>query len=103
MCGIELPLSIFAAFFIYSAAGGVLVMNVKDLSWYIVISTGITSPDLSAVLALYSLTKSIIAIPCGPNAVPTGGAGDALPPSICNFTNADISLAIYILIYSFST
>src|SRR4029077_3991973 len=32
--------------------------------------------------------------PCGPSAVPTGGAGVALPAGICNFTSAWIFLAI---------
>src|SRR3954447_25483884 len=44
-----------------------------------VISTGITLPTLSSVAALYCLQKSIVCTPCGPRAVPTGGAGVALP------------------------
>ena len=36
-----------AAFFNRSDAGGVFSMNVKDLSLYTEISTGITHPDLS--------------------------------------------------------
>src|SRR5579863_7184904 len=44
-----------------------------------VISTGMTWPALSSVAALYCLTKSIVCTPWGPSAVPTGGAGVALP------------------------
>src|SRR5579875_3859495 len=44
-----------------------------------VISTGITCPTLSSVWALYCLTNSIVWTPWGPRAVPTGGAGVALP------------------------
>src|SRR5215471_11134829 len=33
--------------------------------------------------------------PCGPSAVPTGGAGVAFPAGICNFTCAVIFFAIY--------
>jgi hypothetical protein len=43
---------------------------------------------LAGVLALNALQKSIILTPCGPRAVPTGGAGVALPSGICNFTCA---------------
>src|SRR2546423_10139119 len=38
-----------------------------------------TLPTLSSVAALYCLTKSIVCTPWGPRAVPTGGAGVALP------------------------
>ena len=33
-------------------------------------------------------------MPCGPRAVPTGGAGFALPAGICNFTNPVTFFAI---------
>src|ERR1700675_5137971 len=36
------------------------------------------------VLALNCLQKSMILTPCGPSAVPTGGAGVALPADNCN-------------------
>ena len=42
-----------------------------------VISTGTIVPRWASVAALYSLQKSMIATPCGPSAVPTGGAGVA--------------------------
>src|SRR6058998_3082365 len=54
-----------------SAAGGVLRKNV--------IWAGITWPALSAVFSLYDLVNSTMLMPCGPRAVPTGGAGVALP------------------------
>src|SRR5258708_12947806 len=41
-----------------------------------------------AVLALNCFTKSMMLTPCGPSAVPTGGAGVALPAGSCNFTVA---------------
>ena len=62
-----------------STAGGVLVMKVKLRSWRIVISAGTTWPVIAAVLSLYCLTKSMMLMPCGPSAVPTGGAGEAWP------------------------
>src|SRR5580704_4302319 len=36
------------------------------------------------VLALNCLQKSMMFTPCGPSAVPTGGAGVALPAGSCN-------------------
>src|SRR5215217_1425212 len=42
-----------------------------------VISTGITVPRIDSVAALYALTNSMMFTPCGPSAVPTGGAGVA--------------------------
>src|SRR6185436_2583838 len=44
LCGVLLPLSTFDAFLINTVAGGVLVMKVKLLSAYAVISTGIGRP-----------------------------------------------------------
>src|SRR3954452_6316264 len=46
-------------------------------------------PRCASVLALYSLQKSMIATPCGPRAVPTGGAGVAAPAGIWIFTTAE--------------
>ena len=65
-------------------AGGVLVINVKERSAYTVITTGIIFPCISWVFALKALQNSIIFTPCCPNAGPTGGAGFAAPPLICN-------------------
>ena len=39
-----------------------------------------------AVLALNCLQKSMMFTPCGPSAVPTGGAGVALAAGNCSFT-----------------
>ena len=75
-----------ASFFSRTAAGGVLVMKVKDLSEKIVISTG-RIVSWPCVRALNSLQKAMMLIPCGPRAVPTGGAGFALPAGICSLTN----------------
>src|SRR5512147_1221988 len=52
------------------------------------------SPSSFAVFALKFLQKSMMFSPCGPSAVPTGGAGVALPAAICSFTTAWIFFAI---------
>ena len=48
---------IMSAFFNNTAAGGVLVMKLKLLSAYTVITTGMITSPLSAVLALNSLVN----------------------------------------------
>ena len=45
-------------------------------------------PRWFSVAALYALQKSMMLMPCGPNAVPTGGAGVAPPAWIWIFTTA---------------
>src|SRR3954452_17532372 len=45
-------------------------------------------PRWSWVFSLYALQKSMIATPCGPSAVPTGGAGVAAPALIWILTTA---------------
>src|SRR5439155_5350835 len=55
-----------------------------------VISTGMTFPRWVSVAALYCLTKSMMFTPCGPSAVPTGGAGVACPACSCTLTRAAI-------------
>src|SRR3954453_20595227 len=57
-----------------------------------VISTGITLPALSSVAALYCLQNSMVCTPWGPSAVPTGGAGVALPAGSWIFTTATTRL-----------
>src|ERR1017187_1110463 len=86
---------------ISTGTGGVLVMNVNERSEKIVITTGMISPSwsLADVLALNALQKSMMLTPCGPSAVPTGGAGVALPAGICNFTDAVIFFAISTLFH----
>ena len=49
---------------------------------------GTIVPVWASVAALYCLQKSMIATPWGPRAVPTGGAGVALPAAIWSFTSA---------------
>src|SRR5580692_9345826 len=79
------PLAILAARFSSTEAGGVFRMNVNVRSVYTVTSTGKIIPSGSlAVLALNCLQKSMMFKPCGPSAVPTGGAGVALPAGNCN-------------------
>src|SRR5215469_17519883 len=54
------PAVIPAAFLSRTEAGGDLVMNVKDLSWKTVITTGMTMPGWSLVLALNSLQNAMM-------------------------------------------
>jgi hypothetical protein len=51
-----------------------------------VTTTGMISPSSFAVRALNALQKSMMFTPWGPSAVPTGGAGVALPAGIWSFT-----------------
>src|ERR1022692_3847691 len=90
LCGSPLPFWTPAAFLISSGAGGVFVMKVNDRSSKMVISTGMTFPRWVSVAALYCLTKSMMLTPCGPSAVPTGGAGVAWPACSCTLTTAAI-------------
>ena len=53
-----------------------------------VISTGTIVPRWFSVAALYCLQNSIVCTPWGPSAVPTGGAGVALPAGSWIFTMA---------------
>src|SRR3954471_7133149 len=55
-----------------------------------VISTGTTLPRMDSVCALYALQNSMMFTPCGPSAVPTGGAGVAAPAWSCTLTRAAI-------------
>src|ERR1041385_745231 len=77
--GFSEPLSIPAAFLSMFTAGGVLRTNTKLRSSKTVISAGTTSPACCAVRSLYDRQNSMMLTPCGPSAVPTGGAGVALP------------------------
>src|SRR5262244_3992836 len=49
-----------------------------------------TLPRWDSVAALYCLQKSMMLTPCGPSAVPTGGAGVAAPALSCTLTTAAI-------------
>ena len=60
----------------------------KNTLKVMVTTAGMMSPSWDAVLALKFLQKSMMFTPWGPSAVPTGGAGVALPALICNFTIA---------------
>src|SRR5271157_1010027 len=82
------PLARLTARLISTGTGGVLVMKVNERSLKMVMTTGMINPSwsLADVLALNALQNSMMLTPCGPRAVPTGGAGVALPAGICNFT-----------------
>src|SRR5215213_5425090 len=84
--GSPLPLSRPAACLSRNAAGGVLVMKMKERSSYTVISTGTTWPIWSRVASLNCRTNSPMFTCAWPRAGPTGGAGLACPPVICNFS-----------------
>src|SRR5262245_12801664 len=74
-----------AARFRSTDAGGVFKIKVNVRSLYTVTSTGKIIPSGSfAVLALNCLQKSMMFKPCGPSAVPTGGAGVAFPAGSCS-------------------
>src|SRR5438093_13032496 len=73
------PAAMLAAFFNKTAAGGLLVMKVNDLSLKTVITTGKMSPACFWVAVLNFLQKAMVLTPRGPSAVPTGGAGVAWP------------------------
>src|SRR6266480_1102667 len=90
------PLAKLTARLISTGTGGVFVMNVNERSLYIVMTAGIIRPSWSfaEVFALKALQNSMILTPCGPRAVPTGGAGVALPAGICSFTSALIFFAM---------
>ena len=66
--------------------GGDLIIKSNFLSLYTVITTGTGLPINAFVFSLKALQNSIMFIPLCPNAGPTGGAGLAWPPLICNFT-----------------
>src|SRR3954462_2562852 len=91
--GVAAPLSIPAALRRRSGAGGVLRTKVNDRSSKIVICAGITWPALSAVRSLSDFVNSTMLMPCGPSAVPTGGAGVALPAGSCRVRTIRIFLA----------
>src|ERR1700687_2108156 len=79
------PFAMFAARFSRTDAGGVFKIKVNVRSVYTVTSTGKIMPSGSlAVLALNCLQKSMMFKPCGPSALPTGGAAVALPAGNCN-------------------
>src|SRR5580765_6545527 len=96
LCGSGEPFAIATARLIRIGTGGVLVIKVNERSEKIVITTGMIRPSwsLPEVLALKDLQKSMMFTPCGPSAVPTGGAGVALPAGIWSFTLAVTFLAI---------
>src|SRR5207244_8953958 len=76
-------------------AGGVFKIKVNVRSVYTVTRTGKIIPSGSFdVLALNCLQKSMMFKPCGPKAVPTGGAGVALPAGNCNLIVVCIFLAM---------
>src|SRR5437667_12423051 len=68
------PAAIFAAFFNRTAAGGLFVMKVNDLSLKTVITTGRMSPACFCVSALNYLQNAMKLTPCAPSDVQPAGA-----------------------------
>src|SRR6185436_5902659 len=62
-------------------------------------TTGMTMPAASLVAALNSLQKPMMFTPCWPSAGPTGGAGFACPPGICNLICPVTFFAINLFLY----
>ena len=96
-CGSAEPFSSDSACLIRIAAGGLLVMNVNERSSYTVMTTGITVPLSFCVWALNALTNSMMLTPCWPSAGPTGGAGDAWPPTAWSLICVRTFFAIQLL------
>src|SRR5208282_814232 len=90
------PLAMLTARLISTGTGGVFVINVNERSEKIVMTTGMIRPSCSLleVLALNALQNSMMLTPCGPSAVPTGGAGVAFPAGICSLTEPVIFFAM---------
>ena len=84
------------AFLMSRAAGGVLVMKVKLLSEYTVMTTGIIMPMSALVRSLKSLVNWPMFTPYWPRAGPTGGAGVALPAGTWNLIYPTTFCAIYL-------
>src|SRR5437867_12050913 len=57
-----------------------------------------TMPASALVAALNSLQKAMMFTPCWPSAGPTGGAGLAWPPGICNLICPTTFFAIFLKI-----
>src|SRR3954471_20373622 len=57
-------------------------------------TTGITVPVSACVWALNALQNSMMLMPCWPSAGPTGGAGDACPPTACSLISVRTFLAM---------
>ena len=87
--GVPDPLAMPAAFFSRIAAGGVLVIKLKVRSRVNRDDNRNNQPGHLLVLracALNCLQNSMMLTCAWPSAGPTGGAGVALPASICSFT-----------------
>src|SRR5438309_7056857 len=82
------PFSIPAARLSSTAAGGVLVMKVKERSANTVMMTGMMRPACACVCALNALQNSMMLTPRWPSAGPTGGLGFAAPAGICSLISA---------------
>src|SRR4029079_8695222 len=95
LCGVAEPFSSLTAFLISTVAGGVLMMKVKLLSAYAVITTGSGRPGSTPwVCALNALQNSMMFRPRWPSAGPIGGDGLALPAGTCSLTKPTIFFAM---------
>src|SRR6185503_2378384 len=95
VCGRWLPDSMPAAFLISTVVGGVLMMKLKLLSAYAVITTGSGRPGSTFwVCALNALQNSMMLRPRWPSAGPIGGEGLALPAGTCSLIKPTIFFAM---------
>src|SRR6266849_3626066 len=95
VCGRGLPDSMPAAFLISTVVGGVLMMKLKLLSAYAVITTGSGRPGSTfCVCALNALQNSMMLRPRWPSAGPMGGDGFALPAGTCSLIKPTIFFAM---------
>jgi hypothetical protein len=84
-----------AAFLMSTVVGGVLMMKLKLLSVYAVITTGSGRPGSTfCVWALNALQNSMMFRPRWPSAGPIGGAGLALPAGTCSLMKPTIFFAM---------
>ena len=83
------------AFLISTVVGGVLMMKLKLLSAYAVITTGNGRPGSTfCVCALNALQNSMMFRPRWPSAGPIGGDGFAFPAGTCSLIKPTIFFAM---------
>src|SRR6185295_1359193 len=100
LCGVAEPFSSLTAFLISTVAGGVLMMKVKLLSAYAVITTGNGRPGSTPwVWALNALQNSMMFRPRWPSAGPMGGEGFAFPAGTWSLIRPTIFFAMLLSLW----